>query len=1050
MPVAVDKSPLPELRTGSQWKFEWVFEGVGPDDRREFPEGSTFAFVMAPEGFHQPEASRRYTVTDITSLNGAVLVIIPGGTTAAYAPGKYVVDLILTTDPDDPETLYSGTLPMSRGLTLVSEEGGGVTLPSGGVSGQRIISPSGVARVVAGYSGGAAIAADLANTAGAFAQEQGEFAQTKGSYASEKGDYAQEQGAAAETVVEGAAGILSAVPVVKSYAEQANAVARLIYSGPSFGFIPGTAMLAAAALLMPDGKPVELQDRGGLRWQYEAGAWQRNTPDDFAAAAGQTFLALAPIKGGPSFGFIPGTTDMAVFVEYGEDLRPRTMTRADGTSFMVLDGGPAWGPQPTPAAMATLTGEVALARDSSAFNGPSFGFAPGTEELVVDATLDSDDGRPFRVVTNGSPETPGVTVYSASGGGFRKIAGPVPTAAGPVAADPSAFNGPSFGFAPGTSELVLEVVLDSLDGRPFRAITNGGPAAPGLTIYSASSGEFVKIAGPVPSTGDGGGPVTSDPGAFTGPSFGFVPGTAEIAIEVILDSEDDRPFRAISKGPSSAPGLTYYAGSGGGFVKVVGPATPASEPAVFDAASATVPVPAGSVSLPGRFVAWPAGTVTSPATASVAVTNEALNAGVNQPTWLAYETVLSVASVTRTSDSAAMVLGTDYTLDMSRGFLTNLTGAAMRISYTGSASRKDVISVDPKLPAPVLTLTQGTEKPRNAHLYPPALPAGHMEVARVTRKGSRALFLPRWKWRNGVHLDRLAEEADALDYNRRILAPIVARLIRGDRVRVISHGNSRVSMTGDPNYARLNVNPNSQWSADPAERWARDVPSYYSRYGSAEMALFGFDVLEEFDATPGYNVAGSAADGWGAYHVRGGYVWELLKQLHRLYPEAIIEYRNWSIHGTDSSATISGDGRANAMYPARWDAVKADIVAGETLYIPMDPMNELGSTSSYGNWVALASAAQALGAVVHFMGAARPDPRWSNRDAAYALSCAEMARAAWDTGSALSDTFRLLSPANLCGLGLHDDEMMDATLQNHEGVPLQRAIGLDAARSYSA
>lgn len=474
-----------------------------------------------------------------------------------------------------------------------------------------------------------------------------------------------------------------------------------------------------------------------------------------------------------------------------------------------------------------------------------------------------------------------------------------------------------------------------------------------------------------------------------------------------------------------------------------------NDPATFDAGGTTVTVPAGSIPMNGnRTLAWSASNVTSPLPASEAVGGVAIAAGVNVVTALTHETILSVENVTRDSDGATMTAGTHYTVDMSRGLVTNLTASAMTMSYVGGLQRKDIVSIDPQAVNPVPVITTGTARPRASEMWAADLPAGQMEIGRISRRRTQAFYIPRHKWRNGVHLDRLPEDAAQLDYNRNILPPVIARLARGLPVRFIAYGNSRTSMGmfGDP--VKLNTNPNSQYSADPTDNWSRDAIGYYERWDDATRLRAGVLPAEAFDTTVGYNLPAGTPDGFGAVHTRQGYVWAFLKALHAKYPDAVIDYRNWGIAGS-STGTGAVNGLGNALYPQRWDAVRADIIPGQTLFIPPDPMNEIGSTESYANWMTIAQGAHEAGAVVHFMGLSRPDPRFDPNGAAKAsFSAQEMARAAWDSGSAISDGWRLTSPRNLQGQGLCEDEIASLNMTNHEGTILADAIGRDAARNY--
>lgn len=474
------------------------------------------------------------------------------------------------------------------------------------------------------------------------------------------------------------------------------------------------------------------------------------------------------------------------------------------------------------------------------------------------------------------------------------------------------------------------------------------------------------------------------------------------------------------------------------------------DPATFDAGSSAVSVPAGAMPTNGsRTQNWPAATVTSPKPATATVPDFAIAAGVNVVTRLDFETIVSVTGVVRASDGAPMALGTDYSIDMSRGLVTNLSGLAMKMTYVGGMQRKDVVSINVTTGNTTPVITLGAERKRTSEVWANPIPAGHMEIGRISRRQAHAFYIPRQKWRNGVHLDRLAEDAAQLAYNRSILGPIISRFVRGLPVRFVVPGNSRVAMGMFGNPTKLNTNPNSHASSDPTQAWSRDAEGFHECWDTETLYHTGVAPPVQFDETVGYNLPAGTPDGFAYAHMRQGYVWALLKALHARYPDAIIEYRNWGIAGSNSGADAY-NGLGNALYPERWEAVQADIIPGQTLFIPVDPMNELGSPESYANWVTIAKGAQARGAVVHFMGNSRDDFRFDPNSAIKAsFSAQEMARAAWDTGSAVSDAWRLCSPLALQGLGLHEDEIASANMANHEGTILADAIGQDAARCYA-
>jgi hypothetical protein len=585
------------------------------------------------------------------------------------------------------------------------------------------------------------------------------------------------------------------------------------------------------------------------------------------------------------------------------------------------------------------------------------------------------------------------------------------------------------GLAPGGVSAIAAATLDR-DGRAIELRTGNGRFS--LT-----------------STG-----LAVEPVVRVSPMMGLIPGGAELIVEAAVDDAGAvlHLFGDL--------GAHMQAGPGG----LRGEAIPVTPPVVaplatFDAAGSAATIPSGSLTYPNHDpVSWAETTVTSPAMPPVIVTDWTIAGVVDQTTLLPYEEVVSIQEVRRASDSAVLADGVDYTVDLSRGRFTNLSGEAMKVDLTGAPQRTDLVSIDPAAAPPVPTLTTGTAKERHAQYYPPDLPSRHTEIARVRRYGPHCYVVPHWDFRNGRKIGAEADEAEALSRNKWHLAPFIARLQRGQIVRVVANGNSRVQM-GGPKVGPLNTTPNSIFTGNTAVDVTRDTPAYYANFNQDVRSLFGFDTpnSESFDLIPGFNLASGTPDGLGAAHSRGGYVWEFLKELNRMYPTAPIEYMNMSISGTNSGSDLQETGFGNALYPERWDATQELISdftdvhgPGSVLYIPVDNMNELsnGGIDSSANWRTLANGAKALGAVVHFMGNGRPDQRFINRDAAMGLKCRDQVIVAIETDTAVSDAWRFISPDTLRGIKMIEDDLMDATDMNHEGPILQRATGRDAARSY--
>lgn len=812
------------------------------------------------------------------------------------------------------------------------------------------------------------------------------FATENGEFARDQGDYAKAQGDAIGDISDARDTAVAARVVSVNARDAAIAASDKIRVGPSAGLVPGTEDIIAAQVNGVDDRPVELMTRDGTRWMATwAGLWEI-VPSLSRARDLIASVVIAFI--GPSIGLIPMTTDLAAAATVDSDGRAVAVSSERGTPWIAARGG-------------------LFAVQPNDLGGPALGFVPGTTELAAAVSIDAD-GRPFLAKS-------GSTTWTVAADNVWRTVGP------------ALMSGPSIGLVPGSTEIAATAALTA-DGRPVVIGTDTDMRQP------TGAGTWVSAT-----------PI------HRGPSIGLVPGTTEIAIAATIDPVDGKLGEV--RGDGSETGIaTVMIATDTGLVQAGAASGAASaEPSTTEFATAAITIAAGSIALEGDMtLAWSATGATSPATASDVGQVKAIAAGAATVTYLAYEQIVSVTSVTRDSDSAPMTLGLHYDIDMSRGMVTNLTASALTITYVGSRQRKDIVSINPNSGA--ITLTQGTEVARNAADYAPVTPAGDVEIGRVTRKGSRAIFIPRWRWRNGVHVDRVAAAQADLEYNRQVLAPIRDRLKRGLRVRFVLAGNSWAAMGAAGVYAKLNVNCNSHYDANSALRWGRDLPAgYFEQYDDATLGLYGLNAAARLawgQNDVGYNQVADVADGFGAVHGRAGYVWAMEEVLHRNFPAVQIDHRNFGVPGTTSADTLNGNGSANMLYPDRWNAILADIVPGETVLIPVDPMNELGSTASYANWRRASIEAQAAGALVHFMGVARPDPRGGTAAASVALSARDMARAARDTGAAISDGWRILSPGNLCGLGLIDDEMMASNMINHGSVQLMREIGRDAAKSY--
>ncbi len=501
-----------------------------------------------------------------------------------------------------------------------------------------------------------------------------------------------------------------------------------------------------------------------------------------------------------------------------------------------------------------------------------------------------------------------------------------------------------------------------------------------------------------------------------GPSAGYRPGTVEPFEEVTVGSDglllgDRDPLSVISP-----------------------PGAIAIPPAEIDYGS-------------GETVTTRAATLNSPAPANVALSDVPVAAGVNVPTFLAYAQIVSIQEVRRLSDSALRTLGTHYTFTAPNR-ITNLTADALKISYTGRGQRKDKVSVHPVTGAATITL--GTERPQNPVYWANPVPPGDIEIGSVFNDGARAAYTPTWHWREGVSLRARDRFAAWLELNRPKYRKIRECLAAGLAVRFIVYGDSRLAIGANGPPALVNANPNSHYDDDPELRWRRDDSEYYWSYGAYDDATrtrLGFGTAQLLDF----------GDGWGPRHCRQSYAWELIKLLEAAYPGQVFSagpsptgssYRNWSIGGTRSSDGQSGDGYGDGLYPQRWNAVKADIVSGATVFLGGFGANELGEPTTYLNIRTMGEQVQALGAAPLFVTTTRYSPFYGEPLKDWRFTTRETVRAAIDSRAGYVDVSEIVAPENLAGSGISVFELADTypgSLGLHEGVNVQRAIAQRAA-----
>ncbi|MDQ2488454.1 hypothetical protein RBI94_31140, partial [Pseudomonas putida] len=182
--------------------------------------------------------------------------------------------------------------------------------------------------------------------------------------------------------------------------------------------------------------------------------------------------------------------------------------------------------------------------------------------------------------------------------------------------------------------------------------------------------------------------------------------------------------------------------------------------------------------------------------------------------------------VKRVSDGAVLTEGVDYAVKPNTCYLYGLKAIANEpctISYTGHLHRYDLVSVN--LASGALVVTKGTGRAIDPEEYKPVLPAGQVRLNEVYVYPSGVDVLQSWRYRD--LRDQLAGQAydDWLAYCRSKLPKTLAKLRRGQRIRLIGYGSSSVDMGGGVLYP---LQPNIN----------RDLASFFDRIPADTRAKY--------------------------------------------------------------------------------------------------------------------------------------------------------------------------------------------------------------------
>ncbi|MDQ2482818.1 hypothetical protein RBI94_02125 [Pseudomonas putida] len=363
--------------------------------------------------------------------------------------------------------------------------------------------------------------------------------------------------------------------------------------------------------------------------------------------------------------------------------------------------------------------------------------------------------------------------------------------------------------------------------------------------------------------------------------------------------------------------------------------------------------------------------------------------------------------VKRVSDGAQLVEGVDYAVKPNTCYLYGLKTIANEpctISYTGHLHRYDLVSVN--LASGALVVTKGTGRAIDPEEYKPVLPAGHVRLNEVYVYPAGVDVLQSWRYRD--LRDQLSGQAydDWLAYCRAKLPKTLAKLRRGQRIRLIGYGSSSVDMGGGALYP---LEPNTN----------RDLASFFDRIPADTRAKYPIYSNSDPDFT------------WSSQssHIKYGFVWQLIAAMRERWG-ADVEYRNWGVGGT-TSADTSVNGVPNGAHPDRLNAMLAD--QGDLMVLAF--ANGLGADWWYSSHRTIIEAFKAQGGEVIVLTSPRLNlfGEASVDDTIWRKSYDDSTRVALDTGCAYVPTNLIEGPGREGCTGLSHRNMTNANLYNHGG-----------------
>lgn len=307
--------------------------------------------------------------------------------------------------------------------------------------------------------------------------------------------------------------------------------------------------------------------------------------------------------------------------------------------------------------------------------------------------------------------------------------------------------------------------------------------------------------------------------------------------------------------------------------------------------------------------------------------------------------------VTRDSDSAVLVLDTDYVLNAEHGAIALKTAGSdvpVHVAYNYAARRYATIYLDPETYG--VAAKYGKERVRDAQEFLPTMPADALARdaqtfdslpskaiplfnARII--GNTVELIPIWAQHDGYHRDLTDQRVRDLARSKAALPRSRAKLFRGTALTIGVDGDSIVAMQ--------NTTPSTTTPNGAARDRATHANGYLATNGVIGSDLYS--LLPLYTATDN----GWADDGAGQVHTRFGHVWAAMERVAEAYGASIgsdIVVNNHGIGGTDlsnSGTNITATTRLNAFLSNNYDLV--------ILHGGMNGMTNSTNEADAANWV---------------------------------------------------------------------------------------------------